>query len=497
MPRTQLILAIDQGTTNTKVLLVDRLGAVRARASRPLSIAFPQAGWVEQDARELWASVTEAIDEVLEQESDTEIAAVGISNQRESVVVWDRRSGEPAGPCVIWQCRRTVEFCDGLRLQGREPFIRERSGLPVDPLFSASKIRWLLAHIPHGEARAKAGELCAGTVDSWLLWKLTRGAVHATDASNASRTQLLSLARCQWDDELLRIFEIPQVCLPEVRASSSIFGLTAGCRKLASGIPVASLIGDSHAALFGHAAFAPGAVKATYGTGSSLMSPLDLPVISRHGLSTTVAWASSDRVQYALEGNITNTGGSVQWLAGFLGLSGGADEVATLARSVRDAGDIYLVPAFAGLGAPHWDAGARGLVCGLTRGTTAAHVARATIDSIAYQVRDVFEAMQQDAAIPAPAMFADGGASRNDQLMQFQADILGCPVIRSSSTDLSAIGAAWLAGLAVGYWKSMEELKGLPRPTTRFEPRLSDARRDQLVDGWRDALGRSRSAVIG
>lgn len=495
MPRTQLILAIDQGTTNTKVLLVDRLGAVRARASRPLSIAFPQAGWVEQDARELWDSVAEAIDEVLEQEIDTEIAAVGISNQRESVVVWDRRSGEPAGPCVIWQCRRTVAFCEGLRQQGREPFIRERSGLPVDPLFSASKIRWLLAHIPHGEARVAAGELCAGTVDSWLLWKLTGSAVHATDASNASRTQLLNLSRCQWDDELLRIFEIPGVCLPEVRASSSIFGLTAGCGKLASGIPVASLIGDSHAALFGHAAFAPGSVKATYGTGSSLMSPLDLPVISRHGLSTTVAWAEADRVQYALEGNITNTGGSVQWLAGFLGLSGGADEVAALARSVPDSDGIYLVPAFAGLGAPHWDAGARGLVCGLTRGTTAAQVARATIDSIAYQVRDVFEAMRQDAAIPVPTLFADGGASRNDQLMQFQADILGCPVIRSSSTDLSAIGAAWLAGLAVGYWKSPEELKGLPRPTTRFEPRLSDARRDELVDGWLDALGRSRSAV--
>jgi glycerol kinase len=486
--RAKLILAIDQGTTNTKALLIDHTGAIRAAASRPLAIAFPQSGWVEQDARALWTSVTEAMNECLQQAGDSEIAAVGVTNQRESVVVWDRRTGEPMGPCVIWQCRRTAAFCEQLRQRDLQSFIRDRSGLPIDPLFSGSKIRWLLDSIPDGIARASAGELCAGTVDSWLLWNLTGGAVHSTDVSNASRTQLLNLRECRWDVELLKIFGIPEACLPRVCPSSQIFGST-------NGIPVASLIGDSHAALFGHAAFSAGAVKATYGTGSSLMTPTDSPIASAHGLSTTIAWSESARVRYALEGNITNTGGAVQWLADFLSLPDGADGVAALAAGVPDAGGTYLVPAFAGLGAPHWDANARGVICGLTRGATPAHVARATLDSIAYQVFDVFEALCKDAAISAPALFADGGASRNDRLMQFQADILACPVIRSSSTDLSCLGAAWLAGLAIGYWKSLDELAGLPRPTTRFEPTMPEARRAELIRGWRDALHRSRSAA--
>lgn len=493
MKQEKLILAIDQGTTNTKVLLVDRTGAVRARASRSLSITFPQPGWVEQDARTLWTSVTEAVDECLPQVDDAEIAAVGITNQRESVVVWDRLTGEPAGPCIVWQCRRTAAFCEDLRRRGLERSIRERSGLPVDPLFSGSKAAWLLESIPDGTPRASAGDLRIGTVDSWLLWKLTAGAVHATDASNASRTQLLNLRQCRWDDELLKAFAVPKACLPEVRASSGLFGCTAGCGKLPPGIPVASLIGDSHAALFGHAAFAPGAVKATYGTGSSLMTPVDSPVHSGHGLSTTIAWAESGSVRYALEGNITNTGGAVQWLADFLKLPGGAVAAAELAESVSDAGGVYLVPAFAGLGAPHWDAGARGAICGLTRGATAAHVARATLDAIAYQIHDVFEAIRQDAAITTPALFADGGASGNNRLMQFQADILGCPVIRSSSADLSAIGAAWLAGLAIGFWKSLEELERLPRETERFEPRMTESNRAALICGWHDALRRAMS----
>jgi glycerol kinase len=491
--RAKLILAIDQGTTNTKVLLVDHHGMIRASASRALAIAFPQPGWVDQDARALWVSVTQAVDDCLAQAGDAEIAAVGVTNQRESVVVWDRGTGEPAGPCVSWQCRRSLPFCEQLRGRRMEASIRERSGLPVDPLFSASKARWLLASIPDGVARAAAGELCIGTVDSWLLWNLTGGTVHATDASNASRTQLLNLQQRRWDEELLAIFGIPEACLPEVRASSGIFGSTTRCGMLPAGVPVASLIGDSHAALFGHAAFAPGAVKATYGTGSSLMTPVDSPVPSSHGLSTTIAWAQSGRVRYALEGNITNTGGAMQWLSDFLGLSGGAEEASALAATVPDSGGAYLVPAFAGLGAPHWDAGARGLLCGLTRGTSAAHVARATLDSIAYQVRDVFEAMRQDAAISVPALFADGGASRNKALMQFQADILGCPVIRTASADLSAIGAAWLAGLGIGYWKSLEELEGLPRETARFEPGMDDGRRSDLLEGWCEARGRSMS----
>ena len=495
MAREQLILAIDQGTTNTKVLLVDRAGAVRARASRPLAIGFPEPGWVEQDARALWTSVTEAARGCLARAGEPEIAAVGVSNQRESAVVWDRRTGEPSAPCVVWQCRRSAPFCEGLRRAGLEEEIRRRSGLPVDPLFSASKIRWLLDHIPDGQARAAAGDLRAGTVDSWLLWNLTGGAVHATDASNASRTQLLNLDQCAWDARLLEIFGIPEACLPRVRPSSGVFGAAAEGGCVPAGTPVAALIGDSHAALFGHAAFAPGAVKATYGTGSSLMTVTDSPLASAHGLSTTVAWAEPGRVRYALEGNITNTGGAVEWLASFLGLRDGAEGVAALARTVAGAGGAYLVPAFAGLGAPHWQADARGLLCGLTRGTGAAHVARATLDSIAYQVYDVFEAMRQDAAISAPALFADGGASRNAALMQFQADILGCPVIRGGSADLSAIGAAWLAGLAVGYWKSKGELEALPRETTRFEPRMAGDLRAELIAGWRDALARCMPAA--
>jgi glycerol kinase len=491
----KLILAIDQGTTNTKVLLVDRAGAVRARASRPLSIEFPQPGWVEQDAHALWASVTAAAGDCISKAGDAEIAAVGISNQRESVIVWDRRTGEPAGPCVVWQCRRSAPLCEEFRRRGLERFIRNRSGLTLDPLFSGSKIAWLLESIPEGMARARAGELCAGTVDSWLLWNLTGGAVHATDASNASRTQLLNLRRCEWDGELLKLFGLPDACLPVVRPSGGIFGYTVRCGVIPAGVPVAGLIGDSHAALFGHAAFAPGAVKATYGTGSSLMTPLASVLHSAHGLSTTIAWADANGVRYAFEGNITNTGGAVHWLAEFLSLPGGAAGVAALADSVSDAGGVYVVPAFAGLGAPHWDAGARGVICGLTRGATAAHVARATVDSIAYQVRDVFEAIRQDAALPAPALFADGGASHNDRLMQFQADILGCPVIRSSSADLSAIGAAWLAGLATGYWSSIEEIERLPRETARFEPRMTEERRADLLGGWNDALRRTRKCV--
>ena len=493
MAAEKFVLAIDQGTTNTKALLVDRAGSIRSRASRPLAIAFPHPGWVEQDARELWSSVTEAIDDCLTQAGLPAVDAVGVTNQRESVVVWDRKTGKPAGPCITWQCRRTAPFCEELTARGLSVQIRQSTGLPVDPLFSASKARWLIGQARDGPARAAAGELCVGTVDSWLLWNLTGGKAHATDASNASRTQLLNLRRCEWDDELLSVFEVPRKCLPEVKPSSGSFGLTSAAGLLPAGLPVASLVGDSHAALFGHAAFHPGAVKATYGTGSSLMSPTAAPMLSAHGLSTTVAWWRGGEVRYALEGNITNTGGSVQWLAGLLGLSGGAEAVAALAAETGDSGGVYVVPAFAGLGAPHWDAGARGLIYGLTRGSSAAHVAKATIDSIAYQIADVFGALQLDAALEHPALFADGGASRNDGLMQFQADILGYPVIRNSSTDLSAIGAAWMAGLATGYWSSLDELETLPRDVFRFEPRMDASCRGRLVDGWRDALSRSMS----
>jgi glycerol kinase len=490
MPQ-EFILAIDQGTTNTKVLLLDRRGGVVARASRPLSISFPEPAWVEQDARSLWTSVLDGINDCLAQAEHPKLAAIGITNQRESVIAWDRRTGEPAGPCVVWQCRRSAGFCEELRRRGLEPLLRERTGLAIDPLFSASKARWLLDHIPDGQRKAEQGDLCLGTVDSWVLWNLTGGAVHACDATNASRTQLLNLHRLEWDEELLSVFGVPRGALPEVRRSSGVFGESVAAGRLPGGVPVGSLIGDSHAAMFGHAAFRPGSVKATYGTGSSLMSLIESPVCSNGGLSTTIAWWNGADATYALEGNITMTGGAVQWLGEFLRLTEPARDAAALAAEAPDSGGVYVVPAFAGLGAPHWKAEARGLITGLTRGTTAAQVARATVEAIAYQVRDVFEAMQRDVPDELPALMADGGASQNDSLMQFQADILGKPVIRSLSADLSAIGAAWLAGLAVGYWASPGELEALLRMEDRFDPRIPEPERGNRCAGWRAAVERA------
>lgn len=488
----RFVLAVDQGTTNTKALLVNTQGHVAAKASRPLPVHFPQPGWVEQDAEDLWRSVAEAIEECLERAQGARPAAIGISNQRESVVVWERRTGRPAGPCVVWQCRRSADFCEDLRRRGIEPLVRERTGLPVDPLFSAGKIRWLLGNIPDGLKRAEAGELCAGTVDSWVLWKLTGGAVHACDAGNASRTQLLNVRRAAWDAELLTLFDIPRAMLPEVRSSGGVLGESVKLGRLPAGVPVAALIGDSHAALFGHAAFRPGAVKATYGTGTSLMTLTEGPIVSRRGLSTTIAWQLGPAVNHALEGNILVTGSAVQWLGEFLGLPDPARDAAAMAGRTEPAEGLYVVPAFVGLGAPYWDARARGLITGLTRGTTAAQVARATLDAIAYQVCDVFQVMEAEAGRRLPELMTDGGASRNDALMQFQADILGRPVVRNLGIDLSAIGAAWLAGLAVGFWRSLEELEALPREEDRFEPRMSDAERERRFTGWREAVARAR-----
>jgi glycerol kinase len=486
-----LVLALDQGTTNTKALLLDREGQIVASASRPVPIRYPEPAWVEQDAEALWRSVVEAAGDCLDQAGAERPAAIGISNQRESVVVWDRKTRQPVAPCIIWQCRRTAPFCAELRAQGSGTTIRERSGLAVDPLFSASKARWILEHVPDGFARAANGELAIGTVDSWLLWNLTGGRVHACDRTNASRTQLMNLRSLEWDATLCSLFSIPAPALPEIRPSSHLHGETVACDRIRSGIPIAASIGDSHAAAFGHGMFSPGSVKATYGTGSSLMTVTDRVESSSGGLSSTVAWSIGDRTRYALEGNISVTGGAVQWLGDFLRLPDGASGVAELASSVLDSGGVYLVPAFVGLGAPYWNDGARGLLTGLTRGTAAAHAARAGIEAIAYQVRDVFEAMERDVGQPLPALRADGGASRNDFLMQFQADMLGRAVVRTGSADLSAIGAAWMAGLATGVWRSLEDLSALPRCETRFEPRMDEARRAQLYDGWLRAVSRA------
>jgi glycerol kinase len=486
LPMPDLVLAIDQGTTNTKAIVVDRGGRVLARATEPVEISFPKPAWVEQNPMAIWQGVESVINSCLKQISPDVPKVLGISNQRETVLIWDRHTGEPLGPAVVWQCRRTGNFCHELRERGLEPFLRERTGLTIDPLFSATKARWLLKEAEKkGISKARA---YIGNVDSWLLWNLTGGAVHATDVSNAARTQLFNLRTAHWDDELLELFDIPHECLPKIHHSSEIVGETRS--KLAVG----SLIGDSHAALFGQRGFLPGSIKATYGTGSSLMTPTQKPRISERGISATVAWGL-DTITYALEGNISVTGAAVQWFGEFLGVQKPAERVAELAQSVTDTEGVYVVPAFVGLGAPYWDEAARGIVCGVTRGTTSRQVARAVIDSIAYQIRDVFDLMQSESGKALEALLADGGATRNDQLMQFQADILGCPVLRNTSPDVSALGAAFLAGLAAGVWSGVEELAGLPREFDRFEPRMAEARRQELYQGWRMAVAKARGGA--
>ncbi|MDX2033469.1 MAG: glycerol kinase GlpK [Blastocatellia bacterium] len=488
------ILAIDEGTTNVKALLVDAAGAVIARASRSLEQTWPHPGWVEQNPTEIRRRVQEVIDECLLSGGEHDLAAIAITNQRESVMLWDRRTGEPVGPVVVWQCRRTAPFCEELRARGLERTLRERTGLTIDPLFSASKARWLLDNIAGARARAESGELCLGTMDSWVLWHLTRGAVHACDVTNASRTQLFDLRRLAWDEELLSLFDVPAAILPDVRSSSAVYGASVPLGRLPGGVPIAGLIGDSHAALYGQAGFQPGVVKATYGTGSSLMTRTAAPVISEHGLSTTIAWeiaAGSREISYALEGNISVTGAAVQWLGEFLNLPDPARDVARLAAGVAGNQGVYLVPDFVGLGAPYWNDAARGLLTGLTRGTTAAHAARAVLEAIAHQIRDVFDVMDGASPSGLSALLADGGGSGNDWLMQFQADILGRPVLRCASPDLSAIGAAYLAGLAVEVWRSEEEIAALPRRHDRFEPRMSPADRDEHYAGWRRAVSRA------
>ena len=486
-----LILAIDQGTTNSKVSLVDSAGQVIRETSRPMNIRYPQPSWVEQEPAELWETVRAAVQEALQGCDPTALAAVAVTNQRESVLVWERASGKPAGPCVTWQCRRSTPFVAQLRGAGNEERVYQKTGLTLDPMFSAGKARWLLDQIPDGRARAENGELCLGTVDSWILWNLTGGAVHACDLTNASRTQLFNLHTLDWDDELTGLFGIPRAMLPQARPSGDLYGSTVPDGLLPGGIPIAALIGDSHGALFGNAGFQPGSLKATYGTGSSLMMPIPTPLFSQHGLSTSIAWGYQGAT-YALEGNIYVTGAGVQWLYQFLGLKT-PEEIEILARQASSSDGLYFVPALVGLGAPYWDAHAKGLLVGITRGTSASHAARAALEAIAYQIHDVFTAMQSDAGQPLTQLMADGGATRNQFLMQFQADILNIPVVRSRASDLSALGAAYLAGLTTGIWHSLDEVSQLSRPHDRFEPSMPASQRDALLNGWRDAIRRSLS----
>jgi len=490
------ILAIDQGTTNTKAILVDAAGQVAARASVALRVTYPQPSWVEQDALAIWQSVQQCIDTVLAS-GEAQMgapgrtpAALGISNQRESVVLWDRTTGEPLAPCVIWQCQRGHRLIETLKGQGLEADVHSRTGLTLDPMFSASKMRWLLDNVPGARRRADQGEVCLGTIDSWLIFKLTGGRVHACDMTNAARTLLFNLYTLDWDGEMLCLFGIPRQALPVVSPSTGVIGHTAAGGALPAGIPIAASIGDSHGALVGHAGFSPGAVKATYGTGSSVMTPIATPILSQRGLSTTIAWSRPGQATYALEGNIYATGATIQWLGKLFGWEDAAARVTELAATCPDSEGVYLAPAFVGLGAPWWNARARGMIHGLTLGSGAPQLARAALESTAYQINDIFAAVQEEAGILLTTLHADGGASANPLLMQFQADLVQCPVRVSVSTDVSALGAAYLAGLGVGVWKSTEELAGLQRGEQLYTPTMPAAQRSARLAGWRDTLAR-------
>ena len=477
-----LVLAIDQGTTNTKALAVAADGRIVASASRPMTVHYPQPGWAEQSADDIWRSVQGVAIEVMAA-VDEDIAAIAISNQRETIVLWDAATGEAIGPAVIWQCRRSAERCAALRAAGHAAAIEERTGLALDPLFPAAKIAWLLDEIPGARARAEAGTLRAGTVDSWLLWKLTGATVHATDHSNASRTQLFNTATLRWDERLADLFDVPLSILPEVRPSDSRFGETAP-GGLRPGTPIHAMIGDSHAALFGHGVRAPGTVKATYGTGSSLMTLTPQRVSSSHGLSGTIAWSTAAGVAYALEGNISVSGQAAAFMAELLGLSDAA-ALSKLADTVFDTNGVAFVPALVGLGAPHWRDDARGVISGLSLGTKPAHLARAALEAIAFQVADVLSAMEADIGAPMAQLRADGGASRNTFLMQFEADIIGRPVVTASAPEVSALGAAALAFGGLGI--AMPPVPG----ATHYAPAMADEERIAHRARWDAAIAQT------
>jgi glycerol kinase len=489
------VLALDQGTTSSRALIFDDAGKAVALAQREFSQAFPKPGWVEHDANEIWATQLATVRDVLKKAnlSARDIAALGLTNQRETTVLWDRATGEPVAPAIVWQDRRTAARCDQLRAAGLESEIAARTGLLLDPYFSGTKVAWLLDHVPGARARADAGELAFGTIDSWLVWKLTQGREHVTDATNASRTLLFDLDTGTWNDRLLEIFRVPRSCLP--RIVDSCLAPDAAIRVDLGGetVPLAGIAGDQQAALVGQACFTAGMAKNTYGTGCfALLNTGTEARRSRHRLLTTVACRRDAQTRYALEGGVFMGGATVQWLRDGLGLVSRSDEIEALAASVPDTGDVYLVPAFAGLGAPQWDASARGTIVGLTRGSTRAHLARAALESIAFQTADLIDAMRLDAGHPLPDLRVDGGAARNDLLLQFQADLLGVPVLRPVNVETTAFGAAALAGLGVGVWQSEAEIASLWRLDRRFEPAMSRDAADARRDRWNQALAHSR-----
>lgn len=484
------IMALDLGTTSCRCIIFDKNGRICSAAQKEFTQYFPQPGWVEHDAEEIWATQTGLMYEAMSKIDITinEIAGIGITNQRETTVLWDKETGRPVHKAIVWQCRRTAGYCDELKKLGMAEFFRSKTGLVLDAYFSATKLRWMLDNAAGARECAEKGELLFGTVDSWIIWKLTGGKVHVTDYSNASRTMLFNIHTLKWDEEILRVLKIPQQILPEVKPSSHVYGYTD--RKLfGREVPIAGAGGDQQCALFGQTCFERGEVKNTYGTGGfMLMNTGTAPVNSHNGLVTTIAWGVDDKVEYALEGSIFVAGAAVQWLRDELGLIRDAAESEVLAKSVPDANGCYVVPAFVGLGAPYWDQYARGAIVGLTRGVNRNHIVRATLESIAYQVNDVLTAMQEDSGMPITSLRVDGGACDNDFLMQFQADILNTSVVRPYCIETTAMGAAYLAGLAVGYWRSKEEILANHVIAAEFKPQMGQAKRESLLQGWHNAV---------
>jgi glycerol kinase len=488
----QYILSLDQGTTSSRAILFDHNGRIRQMAQKEFRQYYPQPGWVEHDPEEIWSSQYGVLAEVLAKANITtsDVAAIGITNQRETVIVWERSGGRPIHPAIVWQDRRTAAYCDQLKTQGLEPMIRDRTGLVIDAYFSASKLKWILDEVPGARARAEKGELAFGTVDSWLVWKLTGGRLHLTDSTNASRTMLFNIQEKKWDTELLRLFDIPAPILPEVRSSSEVYGPTGSIMAPGSiGMPIAGIAGDQQAALFGQLCTQPGMVKNTYGTGCFLlMHTGEQAVRSNNQLITTIAWTREGRTEYALEGSIFIAGAVVQWLRDGLHFIRDSKEIESLAAEVQRTDGVYLVPAFAGLGAPHWNQYARGSCFGMTRGTTKAHIARAALESIAYQTYDVLKAMEADSGIVLKELRVDGGATANNLLMQFQSDVLGVPVVRPTVTETTALGAAYMAGLGVGYWSSVEDIREQWTEDRRFQPAMDKEYAQQLLKGWQRAV---------
>lgn len=488
------VMALDQGTTSSRAILFDQNSNIVAVAQKEFTQIYPKAGWVEHNADEIWGTQIGVVAEVMAKAGieGSDIAAIGITNQRETTVVWDRHTGKPVYNAIVWQSRQTAYICDDLKAKGLEPLFRQKTGLVVDAYFSGTKVKWILDNVEGARERAEKGDLLFGTIDTWLIWKLTGGNVHVTDYSNASRTLMYNIRELKWDEELLEALTVPAQMLPAVRPSSEIYGYTDASVFLGARVPISGAAGDQQAALFGQTCFQPGMAKNTYGTGCfMLMNTGDTLYDSKNGLLTTIAWGLDGKVEYALEGSIFIAGAAIQWLRDGLKILEAAPDSEYFAQKVSDADGVYVVPAFVGLGAPYWDMKARGAILGLTRGTSKAHIVRATLDSLAYQTKDVLSAMEADSNIKLQALKVDGGAVANNLLMQFQADILGVPVDRPQVTETTALGAAYLAGLAVGFWSNKEDLVKNWQLDARFAPKMEEGQRDKLYKGWQKAVKRS------